>query len=159
MNVFTFIKIRKWFYRKKCLKIPETYKIVLNILNFPKNTCPENFIQFSSNVRGNIIFRKKKNCKMRKKSISLEFQPFSEKYIEWRIKSISLIYFVHLFQKLFSFAPQVSFWQGFQEEVSSFKEQTKLLTHEELITLTEDLHQSMLCFNFSPFPKKNWYLF
>lgn len=33
----------------------------------------------------------------------------------------------------------MSFWQGFTDEVQSFKEQTKSLSHEELITLTEDV--------------------
>lgn len=42
-------------------------------------------------------------------------------------------------QKLFSFSSQVPFWQGFTDEVESFKEQTKSLSHEELITLTEDV--------------------
>lgn len=42
-------------------------------------------------------------------------------------------------QKLFDFPPNVVFWQGFLDEVSSFKEQTKSLSREELITLTEDV--------------------
>ncbi|XP_055317671.1 hepatoma-derived growth factor-related protein 2-like isoform X2 [Sitodiplosis mosellana] len=47
------------------------------------------------------------------------------------------------FKKLFSFPPHLSFWQGFTDEVQSFKEQTKSLTHEELITLTEDVQPAV----------------
>lgn len=49
-----------------------------------------------------------------------------------------IFYYIYL-QKLFNFPSNVVFWQGFLDEVSSFKEQTKSLSREELITLTEDV--------------------
>lgn len=52
----------------------------------------------------------------------------------------------YLSQKLFDFPPNVSFWQGFLDEVNSFKEQTKSLTREELITLTEDVQSGKIGF-------------
>lgn len=45
-------------------------------------------------------------------------------------------------QKLFSFPPNVSFWQGFTDEVQSFKEQTKSMSHDELITMVDDVQSS-----------------
>lgn len=52
------------------------------------------------------------------------------------------IFFLVRAQKLFSFPSHISFWQGFTDEVESFKIQTKSLSHDELITLTEDVQSN-----------------
>lgn len=81
-----------------------------------------------------------KKFKVRKPIGAAMWQAFADidKYISAKERIIMFNCSIHL-QKLFDFPPNAVFWQGFLDEVSSFKEQTKSLSREELITLTEDV--------------------